>query len=37
MNLMSYEEFKKTPNYKKFIEENHGMGTLKVQAFTAYK
>lgn len=37
MNLMSYEEFKKTPNYKKFIEENHGTGTLKVQAFTAYQ
>lgn len=37
MNLMSYEEFKQTPEYQVFIKENPGMGTLKVLAFTAYQ
>ncbi len=37
MDLMSYEEFKKTPEYQKFIAENPGIGTLKVLAFTAYQ
>lgn len=37
MNLISYEEFKKTPEYQTFIKENSGIGTLKVLAFTAYQ
>ncbi len=35
--LISYEEFKKTDSYQNFIRENPSTGTLKVQAFTAYK
>ena len=37
MNLITYEEFKKTEEYKKFIEENPDKGYLKIQAFTAYQ
>lgn len=34
--LISYEDFKKTPEYAAFIKENPDFGNLKVQAFTAY-
>lgn len=37
MNLTPYEEFMKTEAYKKFIEENPAIGSLKIQAFTAYQ
>lgn len=37
MKLISYEDFKKTDEYKKFIEENSSVGKLKVLAFTAYQ
>lgn len=37
MNLTPYEEFMKTEEYKKFIEENPAIGSLKIQAFTAYQ
>ena len=37
MNLVSYEEFKKTDSYKTFIKENPSTGTLKVEVFTAYQ
>lgn len=37
MNLITYEEFKKTEGYKKFIKENPDKGYLKIQAFTAYQ
>ncbi len=36
MQLISYEDFKKMDEYKKFIEENPAIGTLKIEAFTAY-
>lgn len=36
MNIISFEEFKKTAGYQKFISENGGTGILRVQAFTAY-
>ncbi len=37
MNLVNYEEFKKTESYQNFIEENSSIGTLKVEVFTAYQ
>lgn len=37
MNLTPYEEFMQTEAYKKFIEENPAIGSLKIQAFTAYQ
>ncbi|MGN0973695.1 MAG: hypothetical protein ACI4OT_03035 [Bacilli bacterium] len=37
MDLMSFEQFKQTPEYQKFIEENPSFGTLKVEAFTAFQ
>ena len=37
MNLMLFEQFKQTPEYQKFIEENPSFGTLKVEAFTAFQ
>ena len=36
MNFISYEDFKKTEDYNKFIMENPAVGKLKVEAFTAY-
>lgn len=36
MTVISYEDFKKMPEYENFIKENPGVGLLKVQAFTAY-
>lgn len=36
MNVISYEEFKKTSSYESFAKENPTMGLLKVQVFTAY-
>ena len=36
MNIISYEEFKNTDLYQKFISENNDVGLLKVQVFTAY-
>lgn len=37
MNLVSYEEFKKTDSYQTFIKENPSTGTLKVEVFAAYQ
>lgn len=37
MNLISYEEFKKTDAYRQFLEENPSTGILKVEVFTAYQ
>ncbi len=37
MNLLTFEEFKNTEDYKKFMEENPEMGYLKVNVYTAYK
>jgi len=37
MNLISYEEFKKTADYEQFIRENPDTGKLKVLAFAAYQ
>lgn len=37
MNLVTYEEFKKSADYEAFIKENPETGTLKVMAFTAYQ
>lgn len=37
MNLVSYEDFKKTESYQNFIKENPSTGTLKVEVFTAYQ
>lgn len=34
-NSIPLDEFEKTSNYKKIIEENPSIGTLKVQVFTA--
>lgn len=34
--IISYEDFKKTGEYQRFIEENPDIGFLKVQVFTAY-
>lgn len=34
--IISYEDFKKTEDFKKFSEENPDIGFLKVQVFTAY-
>lgn len=36
MRVISLEEFKSLPEYKDFIAENPDIGSLKVQAFTAY-
>lgn len=36
MIVLSLEEFKKLPEYQDFIKDNPDIGTLKVQAFTAY-
>lgn len=36
MSYISLEEFKKMPEYNKFIEENPDVGYLKIEAFTAY-
>lgn len=36
MNILTFEEFKKTSEYEKFNDENPAVGSLKVQAFTAY-
>lgn len=33
---INFDEFKKTPEYQDFAKENPDLGTLKVQAFTAY-
>lgn len=37
MNLITYEEFKKTEEYQNFIETNPEEGILKIMAFTAYQ
>ncbi len=37
MDLLTFEEFKKTEDYKKFVEENPEIGYLKVNVYTAYK
>lgn len=37
MNLVSFEEFKKTESYQEFIKENPSTGRLKVEVFTAYQ
>lgn len=37
MNLITYDEFKKTKEYEAFIKENPSIGHLKIYAFTAYK
>lgn len=37
MNLITYEEFKKTDEYEQFIKENPDKGSLKIQAFTAHQ
>lgn len=37
MEKITLEEFKKTDNYKTFIEQNPTTGKLKVQVFTAYQ
>ena len=37
MNFLSLEEFKKTENYKTFIQDNPTTGRLKVEVFTAYQ
>ena len=34
--IVGLDEFKKTTEYNNFIKDNPDMGTLKVQAFTAY-
>ena len=36
MNFISYEDFKKTDEYKNFIKENPSVGKIKILAFTAY-
>lgn len=36
MNIIGYDEFKKTDLYADFIKENPDVGHLKVQVFTAY-
>lgn len=36
MNFISYDDFKKTDSYQRFINENPDIGHLKVVAFTAY-
>lgn len=36
MTLISFEDFKKLDEYKKFANENPDIGYLKVEAFTAY-
>lgn len=37
MNLLNYEDFKKTDDYSKFSKENPDIGYLKVLAFAAYQ
>lgn len=37
MDLLTFEEFKNTEDYKKFMEENPEIGHLKVNVYTAYK
>lgn len=37
MTLISFDDFKKLPEYNKFIQENPAIGNLKVEAFTAYR
>lgn len=37
MTLITFEEFKKTDEYKDFIASNPAIGNLKVEAFTAYR
>lgn len=37
MNLISFDDFKKTDLYEDFIRENSSVGNLKVQVFTAYE
>lgn len=34
-NYITYEQFKTTPSYEKFLAENPSQGVLKVQAFTS--
>lgn len=36
MQYITYEQFKNLDEYKDFIKENPSIGTLKIQAFTAY-
>ena len=36
MNVINFEQFKNTEDYSKFISSNQGLGSLKVQVFTAY-
>lgn len=36
MTVISFEEFMRTPEYQDFKRDNPDIGTLKVQAFTAY-
>lgn len=36
MKIINFDEFKKTPEYQEFMQYNSDIGTLKVQAFTAY-
>ena len=37
MNLVRFEEFKKTESYQEVIKENPSTGRLKVEVFTAYQ
>ena len=37
MNFISLDEFKNTDEYNDFISNNPSVGTLKVQAFTAFE
>ena len=36
MTIINFDEFKRTPEYQDFSKDNPELGTLKVQAFTAY-
>lgn len=36
MTVINFEEFMRTPEYQDFKRDNPDIGTLKVQAFTAY-
>ena len=36
MTLIGLSDFKNLPEYQDFINENPGVGTVKVQVFTAY-